>query len=126
MGAHRKKLPHQHSAQHPRKGKPGTKAVVVRQAGMIPVSDHALIRFLERVGGMDVESIRMSMQMGLSRAATVARGMGDANFVIKIDGNQYVVRDDIVTTVLPGTKHNVLGRPQFSDDQAGHDQDGGN
>lgn len=101
MGAPRNK-------RHARTGQPGTKAVVVRQAGLVPVSDHALIRFLERVGGMDVESVRMSMQIGLAHAAAVARTMGNADFVIKMDGNQYVVRDDVVTTVLPASRKNAL------------------
>lgn len=101
-----------HHKQGQKQSHAGAKAAAVRQAGLIPVSDHALIRFLEGVGGMDVEAVRLSMQLGLSRAAAIARSMGDGDFVIKLNGHQYVVRNDIVTTVLPGTRQNVLGRAQ--------------
>ncbi len=111
MGAHRKK--------QPRSGHLAQKSVMTRQAGMVPVSDHALIRFLERVGGMDIESVRLSIAVGLARAAAAARAMGNVDYVIKMDGHIYVVRNDIVTTVLApedddGRKTLALGRPDAS------------
>jgi hypothetical protein len=107
MGRHRSKAP--------RTGHSAPKSVMARQAGMVPVSDHALIRFLERVGGMDVESVRMSIQVGLARAASSARALGDMDYVIKMDGHLYVVRNDIITTVLnpedgDGRRTQALGR----------------
>lgn len=88
----------------------------------MPVSDHALVRFLERVGGMDVESVRQSLQIGLARSAAAARTMGKADFVIKMEGHLFVVRDDMVTTVLDdnaefGQKPLPLGRPQAESGQ---------
>lgn len=113
-----------HDRRQPKHGMPRTKAMVAREAGLVPVSDHALVRFLERAGGMDVESVRMSLQVGLSRAAAAARGMGDSDFVIKMDGHLFVVRDDLVTTVLDdcaefGKKPLALGREQVPAGDAG-------
>lgn len=105
-----------HDKRHPRHNMPGTKAVVAREAGLVPVSDHALVRFLE-LSGMDVESVRMSLQVGLAHAAAVARGMGNSDFVIKMDGNQFVVRGDVVTTALPRSKSNALGRAAAGEEQ---------
>jgi hypothetical protein len=100
-----------------RKSGHGIAATAARQAGLMPVSDHALVRFLERAGGMDVESVRQSLQIGLARCAAAARSMGSADFVIKMDGHLFVVRGDMVTTVLDdsaefGEKPLPLGRPQ--------------
>lgn len=108
MGKHRQR-------QNDVRNRPGqgvTKATAARQAGLVPVSDHALVRFLERAGGMDVESVRMSLQVGLSRAASAARGMGDSDFIIKMDGHQFVVRGDVVTTVVDADRANALGRAE--------------
>lgn len=39
-------------------------------AGNVRVSDHALLRFIERAGGLDVESVRAALQGSLKRAVT--------------------------------------------------------
>lgn len=65
------------------------------------ISDHALIRFLERCGGMDVEAVRAGLSQSLERAHNAARQMGQKDYLITIDGSTYVVRGDLVTTVLP-------------------------
>ncbi len=62
------------------------------------ISDHAVLRYLERVGGFEIERLRKSMAERLNAAAQAG-----ANAVV-IDGYAYVIRRDqhgpVVTTVL--------------------------
>ena len=82
------------------------------------ISDHALLRFLERGAGCDVEVLRAQLSASLRRAHLAARSMGGSDHLIKIDGLTFVVRGETVTTVLPsGTAshdahamNNVAGR----------------
>ncbi|MFN3676184.1 MAG: hypothetical protein ACK4TC_09405 [Sphingomonas pseudosanguinis] len=67
------------------------------------VSDHALLRFLQRAG-MDVEAVRASLSAQLATAHSAIAKMGGGEALIVIDGLTYVVRDGVVTTVLP-TSH---------------------
>ena len=64
------------------------------------VSDHALLRFLQRAG-MDVEAVRASLSEQLATAHGALAKMGGGQALIVIDGLTYVVRDGVVTTVLP-------------------------
>lgn len=64
------------------------------------ISDHALVRFLERAGGMDVEGLRETLAASLERAYTSARSIGDGDFLIQADSLTYVVRGEAVVTVL--------------------------
>lgn len=72
------------------------------------ISDHALVRFLERCGGMDVEGVRADMSRSLARAHNAARQMGQSDYLITIDGSTYVVRGEMVTTVMPARKQHEL------------------
>lgn len=64
------------------------------------VSDHALVRFLERAGGLDLEDLRSRLEASLARAHTAARSLGDNDYLIKADGMVFVVRGDTVTTTI--------------------------
>lgn len=64
------------------------------------ISDHALVRFLERGGGLDVELLREQISAVLTRAHSAARAMGTSDHLIKVDGMTFVVRGDTVATVL--------------------------
>lgn len=70
--------------------------------GAPEITDHALVRFLERVAGMDVEAVRAALSVSLSRAHTAARAMSSHDYLITLDGNTYVVRGERVTTVMDG------------------------
>lgn len=63
------------------------------------VSDHAIVRYLERVHGYDIEALRLS----IARRVDPAASMGASGVVI--DGFVFKVRRDqhgpVVTTVLP-------------------------
>lgn len=64
------------------------------------ISDHVLLRLLERSGGLDLEALREGLQAELARAYEAARAMGDADFLIRKDGLSFVVRGEVVVTVL--------------------------
>lgn len=76
------------------------------------VSDHALVRFLERAGGYDVEAIRAALEISLARAHTAAEILQTVNYLIHSDGVTFVVRAGTVTTVLeernPGQRYRAL------------------
>jgi hypothetical protein len=64
------------------------------------ISDHALLRFIERAGGHDIERLRQTLQNSLSRAGLAAASVGEATYQIKADGLRYIVKNDVVTTIL--------------------------
>ncbi|UFZ05487.1 hypothetical protein LQG66_03985 [Bradyrhizobium ontarionense] len=64
------------------------------------VCDHALLRFVERVGGLDVEALRKSLEGSLNRCCGVAAAIGAAEMVIVADGLKYIVVKNVVVTVL--------------------------
>lgn len=64
------------------------------------ITDHALLRFLERGAGCDVETLREQLEQSLARAHEAARKMNSSDYLIKMDGLTFVVRGENVTTVL--------------------------
>lgn len=65
----------------------------------VHVSDHAIVRYLERVGGFDIETLRAQI------AARVAAAARAGATTIRIDGYDFVIaRNDsralVLTTVL--------------------------
>ena len=65
------------------------------------VSDYALLRFLERAGGLDVEGLRESIGASLDRSIQAASKMGATDIVvIQADGLRYIVRKGVVVTLL--------------------------
>ncbi|MBB5046770.1 hypothetical protein HNR60_001518 [Rhodopseudomonas rhenobacensis] len=73
---------------------------MTRRSG-INVSDHALLRLLERAGAVDVEALRRAVATSIGRAVLVAESIGASEFVIVADGLSYVVKNGVVTTVFP-------------------------
>lgn len=78
---------------------------------MTYISDHAVLRYLERVKGVDIESIRAEMQ---SRALDAAVAIG-CDTVILSGGARLKLVGDVVSTVLSAKmpdrhrrKHGVL------------------
>lgn len=66
----------------------------------IGVSDHALVRWLDRSGAMDMEQLRAMLLASLQRAATAAARVGSSRYLIVADGLVFVVKEDTVVTVL--------------------------
>lgn len=59
------------------------------------ISDHAALRYLERVLGVDIEALRDELARRLDQAAAVG-----ASGVI-VDGFRYVLADGVLVTVEP-------------------------
>ncbi len=74
------------------------------------VSDHAVVRYLDRIGGFDIEGLRHQIAMRLQpHADRGAQG-------VVLDGHSFLIdqngdRGPIVTTVLPVTRspRNLMG-----------------
>lgn len=66
---------------------------------VIRVSDHALLRFIERAGGLDVEALRSALEGSLKRATSAAADIGAREVVITADGLRYVVVNSVVVTI---------------------------
>ena len=64
------------------------------------ISDHALVRFLARAGGLDVEALRSRLAMSLERAGHAADSLGASDYRILVDGLEYHVRNGVVVTVI--------------------------
>ncbi|MEJ0012827.1 MAG: hypothetical protein WDM94_09415 [Bauldia sp.] len=72
----------------------------------VMVSDHALLRYLERVKGVDIESARAEV----IAITGVAAALGAPTAVR--DGHAYVIKNYTVTTVLPkGGRPSRQSRP---------------
>lgn len=69
---------------------------------MIKVSDHAVVRYLERHQGVDVEAIRETIASSLDcrSARKLVEFSGGAPCKIRVDGMTYCVRQNTVTTCL--------------------------
>lgn len=65
------------------------------------VSDHALVRWLERVGALDTEALRGMLACSLEKAAQAGLALGSSNFLILADGMVYLVRDGVLVTCIP-------------------------
>lgn len=63
---------------------------------MVEITDHAIVRWLERVKGVDIAKIREEMQ---SPALTTAQEFG-CPVVIDRNGERMLVRDGVVVTVF--------------------------
>lgn len=64
------------------------------------MSQNAMMRWLERGVGIDVDSLRASLESSLGVAAAAAESIGGGHYLIVSGGLVYAVRDGVVTTVL--------------------------
>ncbi len=76
------------------------KLKVVRNAKPdLQITDHAIVRYLQRVLGYDVEGIRKEM---LTKVPSDYLKSVEPGFLkIDVDGFQYVIRDNIIISVVP-------------------------
>jgi len=64
---------------------------------MAYASDHAVLRYLERVKGIDIEAVRAEMMTApIDQAAAFG-----CDTIIRGDGSRFKLHGDIVATVLP-------------------------
>lgn len=73
------------------------------------VSDHALLRLLER-SGLPVEEVRTAIEASLARAHAAAVTIGGMDHLIAVDGLVFVVRGGVVTTVTRARSPGDLAR----------------
>lgn len=77
------------------------------------VSDHAMIHYLERVGGFEIEQLRREIAAKLQPLADSGAG------AVIIDGHAYVIAHNeggpCVVTVLPASGRGLQGRPYFTE-----------
>ena len=71
---------------------------------MVEITDHAVLRFLERVHGVDIAKVRADMQ---SPALAIANDYGCPVLIGK-HGERLVIRDGVVVTVI--AKARYVGR----------------
>ncbi len=64
------------------------------------VTDHALVRWLERSGALDVEAIRGMLARSLGTAGRAAEALGVGRYLILADGLVYVIENGTLVTVL--------------------------
>lgn len=77
---------------------------------VLKVTDHALFRFLERAGVVDVEQLRQALSVALDRAWQAAGKLGQSEVLILAGGLVYLIRDGVVVTVMPDDKRHNAGR----------------
>lgn len=75
------------------------------------VTNHALLRYLERVGGFDIEGLRRAIEQQIE-----AKTPEGASAII-LDGHRYVLRDGgpaarLVVTVMPQDCSLGMERPR--------------
>jgi hypothetical protein len=66
---------------------------------VIHITDHAMLRFLERAGGLDVDGLRNDLELALRRAGACAKRLGAQRYVVLADGLRFVVVQDHVVTI---------------------------
>jgi hypothetical protein len=76
----------------------------------VVVSDHAVLRFLERVHGLDIEAVRAEIAWRAERGAAAAEVIGEMQYRIVWPGFTLVVRGERVVTVIPDDAPRPLGR----------------
>lgn len=63
------------------------------------VSDHAIVRYLDRIVGIDIEACKKDM---LAKLPKGFNPHSEIEFVkISVDGLQYVMRDNLIISVTP-------------------------
>lgn len=68
---------------------------------MIRVTDHALLRFLDCAGAIDVEGTRAALEQALDRAGKAVEVLGSPDVLVIVSDFCIVVREGVATTVLP-------------------------
>lgn len=69
----------------------------------IVVTDHAVLRYLERVHGMDIEAIRNNL-VSRRMKSKISKLKGTGEWVLS-NGYRYVFQDYKLTTIKPPFRH---------------------
>lgn len=76
-------------------------ASCTKSAPGIVISDHALVRWLERNNIVNVAQLRDQLAASLSAACGAADRISVSEFAVRRDNWKYVVRDHTLVTVFP-------------------------
>ena len=95
----------------------------------VKITDHALLRFLDRAGGVPVEELRRNLEISLAKAASAARSIGAKDYLITSDGHTFVVRhndgQDVAVTLIergsPAHAARLLDRARAMNPDTGGD-----
>lgn len=68
---------------------------------MIAVTDHALVRYLERVHHIDVEAFRAALRAEVSEAAIAVGAAIGGSYAVKAGRHAYICHGETVITVVP-------------------------
>lgn len=69
----------------------------------IAVTDHAVLRFMERAHNLDIEAIRTRIAQRVERAVDLAASLdGEGTVTVVHERCRYVVKAGTVVTILPG------------------------
>lgn len=66
----------------------------MKKPALPSVSDHAVLRYLERAKGVDIEATRRHI------AGLVARGVEREGVAVIVEGVKFMLRENVVVTVL--------------------------
>jgi hypothetical protein len=66
----------------------------------VGITDHALVRWLERTGALDTERLRALLSGSLDRASRAADSIGANKYLILADGLVYLVENNTLVTVM--------------------------
>lgn len=68
----------------------------------VAVSDHAVVRWLERVEGRDVEALRADISRRLTRCRDAAASLGlDGEYTVVSAGIRIKIKNGVVVTLWP-------------------------
>lgn len=69
-------------------------------AAQLRMTDHALLRWIERSGLLDTEALRTAIEHRLDRAGTAAATLDSRDYLIVAHGLVYVIRAGKIVTVV--------------------------
>jgi hypothetical protein len=72
----------------------------------VRLSDHAIVRYLERVEGLDLDIVRAEI-LAIADAAAACGAK-----VLRKGGNTYIIKGGTVVTILPDDRQKLPQRPR--------------
>lgn len=70
----------------------------------IRITDHAVLRWLERVHGVDVEGFRQKLLDDVEAAAVVGGSIGKRFTLKRAEGNYIIDNNTLITVTPPGQR----------------------
>jgi len=67
----------------------------------VSITDHAVLRYIERVCGVDVEDLRRRIATDIALAAAAADKTGAPSYAVLIGQHEYRVVKGVLVTVAP-------------------------